>query len=88
MAAALRDGGRAVLKQLPQILTLAFPAMVLASLLTALLIHALAPASWSFWVSWLIGVISSATDPVAVVALLKELVRAATHSTAHVAHSA
>jgi len=28
---------------------------------------------WTLWVCWLIGVISSATDPVAVVALLKDL---------------
>ena len=61
------------LKQLPQILILAFPAMVTASLLTAVMLYALAPASWSFWVCWLIGVIASATDPVAVVALLKDL---------------
>ena len=61
------------LKQLPQILLMAFPAMIVASVLTALCIFALAPATWTFWVCWLIGVILSATDPVAVVALLKEL---------------
>jgi NhaP-type Na+/H+ or K+/H+ antiporter len=47
--------------------------MITASLFTALMLYALAPASWSFWVCWMIGVIASATDPVAVVALLKEL---------------
>ena len=61
------------LKQLPQILILAFPAMVTASGLTAIMLYAMAPASWTFWICWLIGVIASATDPVAVVALLKEL---------------
>ena len=60
---------------------MAFPAMIFASLITALLLFALAPSSWTFWVCWLIGVISSATDPVAVVALLKELGAAKTLGT-------
>ncbi len=38
------------LKQLPQILLMAFPAMITASLLTAACLYSLAPASWSFWV--------------------------------------
>ena len=61
------------LMQLPQILILAFPAMIVASGITAILLYAMAPASWTIWICWLIGVIASATDPVAVVALLKEL---------------
>ena len=59
-------------KQLGQILLMAFPAMLVASVLTGLLVWACAP-DWSFWVCWLIGTIVSATDPVAVVALLKDL---------------
>ena len=51
---------------------MAFPAMITASAVTALLIWAAIP-DWSFWICWLIGIILSATDPVAVVALLKEL---------------
>ena len=51
---------------------MAFPAMVTASVLTGALVWACIP-EWSFWVCWLIGIILSATDPVAVVALLKEL---------------
>ena len=59
-------------KQRFQIIILAFPAMILASALTGLLVWACFP-NWTFWVCWLIGIIQSATDPVAVVALLKEL---------------
>ena len=56
----------------PQICIMAFPAMFLASVITGALIFSMIP-DWSFWVCWLIGIILSATDPVAVVALLKEL---------------
>jgi NhaP-type Na+/H+ or K+/H+ antiporter len=66
-------------RQILQILLLAFPAMIMASGLTALCIYALAPPSWTFWVPWLIGIIASATDPVAVVALLKELGKSKPH---------
>ena len=52
---------------------MAFPSMVVASGITGSLLYLLAPGGWDFWVCWLIGVISAATDPVAVVALLKEL---------------
>ena len=68
-------------RQLSQILIMAFPAMALASGITALCLYALAPSSWTFWVCWLIGIIASATDPVAVVALLKELGAAKTLGT-------
>ena len=68
-------------RQLSQIVLLAFPAMILASVMTALCLYALAPTSWTFWVCWLIGIIASATDPVAVVALLKELGAAKTLGT-------
>ena len=60
-------------KQIWQICLMAFPAMILSSLITGGLLFALAPSGWSFVSCWLIGVIASATDPVAVVALLKEL---------------
>ena len=63
-------------KQIWQILILAGPAMVVASLITALIIWGCTTAAglhFSFLASWLAGVINSATDPVAVVALLKEL---------------
>merc|ERR1719199_2241491 len=55
--------------------------MIIASALTAVCLYALAPPSWTFWVTWLIGIIASATDPVAVVALLKELGAAKTLGT-------
>ena len=58
--------------QLVQISVLAFPAMITASAVTAALLYAANPA-WSFWACWLMGIISAATDPVAVVALLKDL---------------
>ena len=59
-------------KQAVQICLLAFPAMICSSIITGLLIMATIP-QWNLWVCWLIGIILSATDPVAVVALLKEL---------------
>ena len=59
--------------QIVQILLMAFPAMVMASGLTGALIYAANGGDWNFWPCWLIGIISSATDPVAVVALLKDL---------------
>ena len=60
------------ISQIYQILLMAFPAMIFSSVVTGLLVWACIP-QWSFWVVWLIGIILSATDPVAVVALLKEL---------------
>ena len=70
--------------QIVQILLMAFPAMALASLLSALILWGLTqntPAPWNFLTCWLCGVINSATDPVAVVALLKELGAAKTLGT-------
>ena len=70
--------------QLHQILLLAFPAMVLSSLITAVLLWAVLRSfydGWPFLPCWLAGVITSATDPVAVVALLKELGAAKTLGT-------
>ena len=61
-------------KQVLQICMLAFPAMIVASVVTGLLVWSCF-THWSFWVCWLIGIILSATDPVAVVALLKDLAR-------------
>ena len=58
--------------QLAQICLMAFVGVLVASLLTAALIMGLKP-HWHFNVCWLIGTVTSATDPVAVVALLKEL---------------
>lgn len=55
-----------------QIGVLAFPGVVVASLLTGALIQAIFPY-WAFKPCWLLGTILSATDPVAVVALLKDL---------------
>jgi NhaP-type Na+/H+ or K+/H+ antiporter len=70
--------------QLAQILLMAFPAMIVASLVTALLLWGVMLCfypDWSFLSCWLAGVITSATDPVAVVALLKELGAAKTLGT-------
>ena len=74
-------------KQLPQILWLAGPAMVLSSLVSGGLIQGLSAAAhgasnaWPFMVCLLVGTICSATDPVAVVSLLKELGAAKTLGT-------
>ena len=54
------------------VLLLALVGVLLASLLTAALLQALRP-SWPFNACWLVGTLLSATDPVAVVALLKDL---------------
>lgn len=59
-------------KQFGQIVLLAGPGLVLSSVVTGVLVWASA-TYWSFYVPWLLGVITAATDPVAVVALLKEL---------------
>ena len=53
--------------------TLAFPALIVSSLITGGLLFAIKTDYSSFWVPWLVGAITSATDPVAVVSLLKDL---------------
>ncbi len=55
---------------LPQIALLAIVGLIISMILSALTIHWL--LSWSLGVSLLFGALISATDPVAVVALLKE----------------
>jgi NhaP-type Na+/H+ or K+/H+ antiporter len=55
---------------LPQIALLAVVGLVISMVLSALAVHWL--LSWSFGVALLFGALISATDPVAVVALLKE----------------
>ncbi|GAA4504365.1 sodium:proton antiporter [Pseudaeromonas paramecii] len=56
-----------------QIALLAIPVLVVAVLLTALLLRWLLPWEWSWPLCLLFGALISATDPVAVVALLKEV---------------
>ena len=58
--------------QMLQVLLLAFVGVLIASLITAAFIMVAQP-DWEFNVCWMIGTILSATDPVAVVALLKDL---------------
>lgn len=61
-------------KQLFKILILAGPVLVICVLLTALVTHYLiAPDTLDFTASLLFGSIAAATDPIAVVALLKEV---------------
>ncbi len=52
---------------------LAFPGVVLQAFLIAAVAVYVLPYDWEWTESWLFGAILSATDPVAVVALLKEL---------------
>ena len=59
-------------KQLPQIALLAIPGVITSSLITAGFVQLLW-SDWKFNACWLLGTIVSATDPVAVVALLKDL---------------
>ncbi|WP_432459754.1 cation:proton antiporter domain-containing protein [Agarivorans sp. QJM3NY_25] len=56
-----------------QIALLAVPGLMLAMLATAGLVHAVLPLDWSWALCLLFGALISATDPVAVVALLKEV---------------
>ncbi len=52
---------------------LAFPGMIFQAFLIACVGRFVLPYGWEWTESWLFGAILSATDPVAVVALLKEL---------------
>jgi NhaP-type Na+/H+ or K+/H+ antiporter len=56
-----------------QISTLAVPGLLLAVILTAILVKYALPWDWSWTVALLFGALISATDPVAVVALLREV---------------
>jgi len=56
-----------------QIALLAVPGLMVATLLTALLAKYAFPWDWSWPLCFMFGALISATDPVAVVALLKEL---------------
>ncbi|NRB38040.1 MAG: cation:proton antiporter [Pseudomonadales bacterium] len=56
-----------------QITLLAVPGLILATVLTAVLVKWSFPWQWSWALCFLFGALISATDPVAVVALLKEV---------------
>ncbi|WP_065204377.1 cation:proton antiporter [Shewanella woodyi] len=56
-----------------QIAVLAIPGMVICTLITALLCLTVLPWNWSIGAALMFGAIVSATDPVAVVSLLKEM---------------
>ncbi len=56
-----------------QIVILAVPGLLVSTVLTALIAKTLFPWDWSWPTAFLFGSLISATDPVAVVALLKEL---------------
>ena len=60
-------------RMLSQIALLAIPGLLLCTFLTALLSMAILPWQWSLPVALMFGAMVSATDPVAVVALLKEM---------------
>ncbi|XP_078670954.1 sperm-specific sodium:proton exchanger-like isoform X2 [Branchiostoma floridae x Branchiostoma belcheri] len=60
-------------KSIYQILIMALPGLLLASLLTGILSMYTFDYGWNWYVGMMFGSICSATDPVAVVALLKEL---------------
>ena len=58
--------------ELPQIMALAVPGVMLSTMLTALIAR-IFPYEWPWDICLMFGAMMSATDPVAVVALLKEL---------------
>lgn len=60
-------------REIPQMLVLAVPGVVLSSLLTAALAVFVFPYHWGWADGLAFGAMMSATDPVAVVALLREL---------------
>ncbi len=57
----------------PQIAILAVPGLILSTIVTAVLVMYLFPWNWSWELCLMFGALISATDPVAVVALLKEV---------------
>ncbi len=56
-----------------QIATLAVPGLIVSTIITAVLVKYLFPWDWSWELCLMFGALISATDPVAVVALLKEV---------------
>jgi len=56
-----------------QIATLAVPGLIVSTVVTAVLVKYLFPWDWSWELCLMFGALISATDPVAVVALLKEV---------------
>ena len=60
-------------RALPQIALLALPGMLISAILTAVLVRWLFPWDWSWPLAFLFGALISATDPVAVVALLRDV---------------
>lgn len=60
-------------KMASQIALLAVPGLIICTLITAVLVKWLLPWDWSWPVALMFGALISATDPVAVVALLKEV---------------
>ncbi|MCG8613331.1 MAG: cation:proton antiporter, partial [Pseudomonadales bacterium] len=56
-----------------QIAILAIPGLIVSTLLTAAFVYYLFPWQWSWAIALLFGALISATDPVAVVALLNEV---------------
>ena len=62
-----------IMRELGQALILAFPCVVVAATTTGSLVYLTFGLSWSFSSSLMFGAAISATDPVAVVALLREI---------------
>lgn len=56
-----------------QVVTLAGPGVAIATVMTASVVKYVFPYGWDWNLSLMLGGVLSATDPVAVVALLKEL---------------
>ena len=56
-----------------QIAILAIPGLIVSTIATAVLIHYLFPWDWNWHLALMFGALISATDPVAVVAILKEV---------------
>ncbi|KAG5188562.1 Cation/H+ exchanger, partial [Tribonema minus] len=65
--------GHLLWRQIWQVLWLAFPAVIISAGLTAAFVKYALPYRWSWLLCLLLGSILSLTDPVATVALLKEL---------------
>ncbi|CAN0133575.1 unnamed protein product, partial [Ectocarpus sp. 12 AP-2014] len=57
----------------PFVVTLAGPGVAIATIITASIVKYVFPYGWDWNLSLMLGGILSATDPVAVVALLKDL---------------
>jgi NhaP-type Na+/H+ or K+/H+ antiporter len=72
MAEAIEIDIKLFLQALPQLIILAFPLVLMGTVLTTLIATYIFPYGWTWPLAAILGSILSSTDPVAVAAVLKE----------------